>query len=155
MSANLPTPTLPLSQPHGLMQRAGAHQVNTKGHGVQHAQAPVCCTHNCQQGTTCPVRTAYAELRMPNWPPTLAMTLQDPMRAAVIHARAAQLAAQQRQAAARASRRLHNPPADPTPANQLGLVSWWRGLRLGARQPSADGTPVIDHKRAAAGDRDD
>lgn len=147
--SDIPTPTLPLSRAHGLMQRPGGQQVNTQGHGVEHAQAPVCCTHNCQQGTTCPVRTAYAELRMPNWPATLAMTLQDPMRAAVIHARAAQLAAQQRRRLHQQTRAHGQCSTDTTPASQQALVSWWRGLRLGARPAGTD------HKRAAAGDRDD
>ena len=122
-------PTLPSvgPWPHAA---PGRQQVNTQGHGVEHAQAAGAARTTASRAALARCARLGAELRMPNWPPTLAMTLQDPMRAAVIHARAAQLAAQQRRRLHQQARAHGQCSTDSTPASQQGLVGWWRGLRL-------------------------
>lgn len=80
---------------------------------------------------------AWSAIRQPSWPDTLAETLQEEVRAHLVHTYARQIA--------RSRTRVCKAPTPPT-------------VRLPSpRRPALSPLPAgfVDNKRAAAGDRDD
>lgn len=165
-----------LDRPHGLMQRDGGQQVNTCA-AMPAVETPpqttaptagllftsahghvICCNHNCNQGRACPMQLAFVQIRQPQWPASLRAALEDPVRAAAIHARATQLAQQQRKNAERtAHQRLRASASTATglPLAQQPLLAHWPFAAALRRRPGTALPAAQDHKRAAAGDRDD
>ncbi len=80
------------------------------------------------------LQAAWRALRRPNWPATLAETLQDRARASLLRGYARTLA----------RRGLARPAATPAPRAATALPPY-----------HAPAPGWVDHKRAAAGDRDD
>lgn len=83
------------------------------------------------------MRTAWRMFRLPSWPTTFEQTIEDPLRLRVVQMHAHRLARKR--------------TAAPCPAPVR--VPERRGQALPTLRPAPPG--YVDHKRAAAGDRDD